>query len=979
MARSSIRVGLLVLSSYIALFMLFQATPALAAKKNLFKTCESTPFCRRNREFADAASCVSPSSWAPPYAVDPSTVSFESGLLQGTILKTAPNSETPVEFLFQLVFLESGSVRFTVDEKQRMQATALPGFPDNLTQRRYNEASKWAVVGDLTPDTSASESSTAEEQADGLYKVKYGPEKQFEAVLDCKTLRIEFFRDGEAHVVLNDRRLLNMDHWQEKPAPAQPKEEGVEEGAEESEASASAAVPKGFPDASEWTDNFGGFTDKKPKGPEAVALDITFPGYEHLFGIPEHADKFSLRETRGGEGNHDQPYRLYNVDIFEYEVNSPMAMYGAIPFMQAHRKSSSVGVFWANGADTWIDITKPEVAENAFNARRSTETHWISESGILDVYVMLGPSAGSVYKQYGALTGYTALPPIYALGYHQCRWNYNSEDDVLEVDAGFDEHEIPYDVIWLDIEYTEGKKYFTWWKSMFPTPEKMMQTLAKRKRKLVTIIDPHIKKETGYKVYENMSKNELAIKTSDGKEYNGWCWPGESAWIDTLNPKAVDYWKDQFKLGKFCGSESNLLIWNDMNEPSVFNGPEVSAPRDTIHFGNFEHRDVHNIYGMTFVNATVQALQARQPRQRPFVLTRSFYSGSQRLGAVWTGDNAAKWEYLQVALPMILSHGVAGFGFVGADVGGFFGNPTTELLTRWYQAGAFYPFFRGHAHIESKRREPWLFGEPYTSYLRNAIRMRYQLLPSLYTAFHRASFEGMPVVRPMFLMAPENEEALGIDDQFFFGETGLLVKPIVEEGKVETDIYLPDSQVYYDYFDQTVYQGVGYHHMDAPLEKIPILARGGHILVRRDRYRRSSSLMSHDPLTLVIHLDKDGSAAGVLYMDDGETTAFSRGAYLYRFFMFSAEDNILRSRNMLPPNQISKSYDKTIDAVRIERIVVVGFDTAQLKKSGVVESFQDRKSWPTEIEVTEAAGGKASVVVVRDPKVLVTGDWSIQF
>lgn len=416
-----------------------------------------------------------------------------------------------------------------------------------------------------------------------------------------------------------------------------------------------------------------------------------------------------------------------------------------------------------------------------------------------------------------------------------------------------------------------------------------------------------------------------------------------------------------------------------MNEPSVFNGPEVSAPRDDIHFGNFEHRDVHNIYGMTFVNATVQALQARQPRQRPFVLTRAFFAGSQRLGAVWTGDNAAKWEYLQIALPMILSHGVAGFGFVGADVGGFFGNPTPELLTRWYQAGAFYPFFRGHAHIESKRREPWLFGEPYTSLLRNAIRMRYQLLPSIYTAFHRASFEGVPVVRPMFLLAPDNEDALGIDDQFFFGETGLLVKPIVEEGKTETDIYIPDDEIYFDYLDQTIYQGIGYHHIDAPLDKIPILARGGHILVRRDRYRRSSSLMNHDPFTLVIHLDKTGNAAGVLYLDDGETTAHARGAYLYRFFIFNAQDNILRSRSMQPTNQNIKSYEKTIDTVRIERIIVVGFDKTQLKKSGAVESFQDRKSWLTEIDVTEAGDGKASVIVVRDPKVVVTGDWSIQF
>ncbi|KAK9321844.1 family 31 glycoside hydrolase [Lipomyces orientalis] len=303
----------------------------------------------------------------------------------------------------------------------------------------------------------------------------------------------------------------------------------------------------------------------------------------------------------------------------------------------------------------------------------------------------------NVYSQYGLLTGFTSLPPIYALGYHQSRWNYNSEEDVLDVDANFDNYDIPYDAIWLDIE-----------------------TLTTRR----------------YKVYEGISKNELAVRR-------------ESAWIDTFNPKAVEYWKDQLKYGKYCGHENNLLIWNDMNEPSVFNWPEVSAPRDSIHYGNWEHRDVHNVYFMTFVNATVQALQAREPRQRPFVLTRSFFAGSQRLGAMWTGDNAATWDYLR----MLLSHSVAGFSFVGADVGGYFGNPTSELLTRWYQAG------------------PWLRGEPYASLIRAAIRLRYQLLPSVYTAFHRASFDGVPIVRPMFLLAPDNEDAFGIDDQFFFGET----------------------------------------------------------------------------------------------------------------------------------------------------------------------------------------------------------------
>ncbi|KAK9460282.1 glycosyl hydrolases family 31-domain-containing protein [Lipomyces oligophaga] len=956
-------------------------TPVLSAKKNLFRTCDSTSFCKRNRQYADESSCVSPESWNPPYSLDAATVQYDAGALTGSIFKNVfdgTGSSIKVELPFQLVFLESGSARFIVDEKQRAEG-ALPGFPKHLTQRRYDEASKWAVIGDLTPDTKASYVSTTADLQNGIFKVKYGPNHSFEAVLHASNMKIEFYRQNELHVVLNDRGLFNMDTWSPKADDSKLSKETQEED----DPFGGPVLNK--PSSSPWEDSFGGFTDTRPKGPEAIAMDISFPGYPVVFGIPEHADKFALRETRGGEGNHDEPYRLFNVDIFEYEVDSPMAMYGAIPFMQAHKKGSSVGVFWSNGADTWIDIVKTTPAESSFGIKRSIQTHWMSESGILDVYVMLGPDSPSLYRQYGALTGYTALPPIYSLGYHQCRWNYQSEEDVLEVDANFDKYDIPYDVIWLDIEYTDGKKYFTWWKSMFSSPEKMMQALAKRKRKLVAIIDPHIKKENGYKVYENLSKNDLTIKNKDGKEYNGWCWPGESTWIDTFNPKAIEFWKDQFKLGKFCGSEPNLLIWNDMNEPSVFNGPEVSAPRDNIHFGNWEQRDVHNIYGMTYHNATVQALAARQPRQRPFVLTRAYFAGSQRIGAVWTGDNAAKWEYLQIALPMILSHGIAGYGFVGADVGGFFGNPSQELITRWYQAGAFYPFFRGHAHIESKRREPWLIGEPYTGMIVESIRLRYQLLPAIYTAMHRSSFDGIPVVRPMFLIAPDNEDAFEIDDQFFFGETGLLVKPIVTEGAVETQIYLPDDEIYYDYLDGTVYSGVGYKHVDAPLDTIPMFARGGHIFPRRDRRRRSSSLMSHDPFTLVVHLDKQGNAAGVLYLDDGESTAYTRGDYIHRYFVFSGQDGILRSRSMQSSSANSKNFERSIETVRVERILVTGFDTAKLRAQSAVEAFQDKKSWSTEIDIKPAIVDengevvRASVVTVRNPGVLISGDWSIQF
>jgi len=195
-------------------------------------------------------------------------------------------------------------------------------------------------------------------------------------------------------------------------------------------------------------------------------------------------------------------------------------------------------------------------------------------------------------------------------------------------------------------------------------------------------------------------------------------------------------------------SRENLHLWNDMNEPSVFNGPEITMPKDNLHDGGLEHRDVHNIYGWWMANATATALTQRTKKpMRPFVLTRSFFAGSQRFGAMWTGDNMAKWEHLEITLPMLLAQGIAGMPFAGADVGGFFGDPEPELLVRWYQSGAFYPFFRAHAHIDTKRREPWLFGEPYTSHIRDALRLRYQLLPAIYTTFYKSSVTGLPILK----------------------------------------------------------------------------------------------------------------------------------------------------------------------------------------------------------------------------------------
>lgn len=668
-----------------------------------------------------------------------------------------------------------------------------------------------------------------------------------------------------------------------------------------------------------------------------------------------------------------------------------MTLYGAIPFMQAHRKGSTVGVFWMNAAETWIDVVKSKSIPNPLSlgvlGHTDTQTHWISESGLLDVFVFLGPTPEDLTRQYGELTGFTAMPQSFAIAYHQCRWNYVSDDDVKDVDRRFDKFKIPYDVIWLDIEYTHEKKYFTWDPLTFVNPIKMQKQLDQTDRKLVAIIDPHIKNTDNYPVIDELKKKDLAVKNKDGNQYEGWCWPGSSMWVDCFNPAAITWWKSLFKYDAFKGTAPNTFIWNDMNEPSVFNGPETTMPKDNLHHGNWEHRDVHNLNGMTFHNATYQALLERKKGElrRPFALTRSFYSGSQRIGAMWTGDNLAEWSHLEASIPMVLNQGISGFPFAGADVGGFFGNPSKELLTRWYQAGIYYPFFRGHAHIDTRRREPYVAGSPYTEIITQALRLRYQLLPAWYTAFHEAATTGAPIVRPNFYVHPDDERGFAVDDQLYIGSYGLLAKPVTKEGQDSVDIYIADEQPYYDYFDYKIYAGAWKtHKVAAPLEKIPLLMQGGHIIPRRDRPRRSSGLMKFDPFTLVVVLDKDGNAQGTLYLDDGETFEYEKGAYIHRRFSFDGKRQSLTSSNLGGRATVkTDNYLKSMEKVRVEKVIIVGAPKSWKGKTEVVVMEEGRKESARKksvgMEWVEGGAGHADWAVVRDPGVGIGRGWRIDF
>mmetsp|Transcript_52531 Transcript_52531/g.63315 ORF Transcript_52531/g.63315 Transcript_52531/m.63315 type:complete len:1073 (+) Transcript_52531:78-3296(+) len=715
-----------------------------------------------------------------------------------------------------------------------------------------------------------------------------------------------------------------------------------------------------------WEEKFHSHTDSKPNGPTSVGLDIHFAS-THLFGLPEHASSTVLKPTLGDDAHYTEPYRLYNLDVFEFELDETMALYGSVPFIVSHTKAGTAGVFYFNPSETFVDILSND---NDNKEAAGTTTHWISESGILDLFLLPGPSVSEVYKQYASLTGKLEMMPMFALGYHQCRWNYKDERDVLQVHAKFEELDYPYDVLWLDIEHTNGKRYFTWDKGLFPNPISMQNTLSDQGRKMVTIIDPHMKRDDHYHIHKEATKKGLYVRDKTGtKDFDGWCWPGSSSYLDFTDAGVRDWWASQFAFDTYEGSTPSLYVWNDMNEPSVFNGPEVSMQKDLLNLKGVEHREWHNIYGMLFQRATAEGLVMRhaEKNERPFVLSRAFFAGSQKYGAIWTGDNTATWEHLQSTAPMLLSLNIGALSFVGADVGGFFGNPNAELMTRWMQAGAYQPFFRGHAHHDSQRREPWMFGEETLHRLRRSAIARYALLPYFYTLFHEASTTGMPVMRPLWMQYPTEEILFPIDDEWLIG-SDLLIKPVVEPGVTKMKVLFPPADRWYDVdtmerMPSTTVE-IPELVVDCPLDKIPVYQRGGSIIPRKLRLRRSTQMMIADPYTLFVALDGNGRATGRMYTDDEHSFDHKSGRYASALLEM-ATGQLSNSVS----HQGLTELDSSVNPGMIERIVIMGFETEP--SSAILTTTGAKLQFLYEQD--------ANVLVVRKPNVSMLDNWSIQF
>ncbi|KAI8853797.1 glycosyl hydrolases family 31-domain-containing protein [Chytridium lagenaria] len=857
-----------------------------AANHDDFRVCRQTGYCVRQRAFSRL---VDKGRLEQPSYVVKSLLS--DGLRSSNLTRVGPTngriraevvepSRPNIIFILEVDFLAVGPVRIRMFEKDPM----VPRFELNgdlclasepqLTQDTVNvKDTKVALLLEL----------------DRLVvRVNKSP------------FSISVLKDGEEVVVFNGQQYLNFEHYRKKeddpPITVDfPVDWDLDFENEEEE----IQMMKKYLNYGKWAEEFRGYIDSKPYGPASIGFDVTFPMVNYLYGLPEHAASFALKTTRVSNGKFkEDPYRLYNLDVFSYEIDSLMALYGSVPFVLGHgshnsHKKHSVGVLWLNSGEQWVDIEeaypenkktlqfqeKDDFVIEKKSADGGKRLHWMTESGIIDLFVIVADKPSLVTTELTSITGRPYLPPLFAMGYHQCRWNYNDQKDTESVNKGFDDYNIPYDVLWLDIEHTDGKKYFTWDYKKWPNPLGLQDTLASKGRKLVTIVDPHIKRDQEYSVYREFNEKDLWIKNSIGQPFEGACWPGSSYWIDFVNPESRRIWATQFALDKYPSSSRNLFTWNDMNEPSVFSGPEVTVPKDSRHVYGWEHRDVHNLYGALQQRSSFEGQLLRSNNaDRPFVLSRSFHTGSQRFGAVWTGDNNATWSHLKATVPILLSLSVSGLTFVGADVSGFFNNPEPELFVRWYQTASFQPFFRGHAQMNTRRREPWLMGEPYTSLIRAAIRRRYQLLPYIYTVFYETHIKGTLVMRPLFYEFSEDEATFGTEEAFMLGGS-ILVHPVVQKIPAVTKVYLPHAAIWYDY---NTFEAVpsGYRTFQSDLSWFPIFIRGGSIVIRQENVHTSTQASKKEPYTVLIAVDSQDEASGYLYVDDGTTFNIGSSGFL---------------------------------------------------------------------------------------------------
>lgn len=599
-------------------------------------------------------------------------------------------------------------------------------------------------------------------------------------------------------------------------------------------------------------------------------------GHESIQGVPKMAVSvmkklengvhfYGLGEKTGPLNKRGYSYRMWNTDNPHPHTENFDALYKSIPFLIAQRGPVAYGLFFDNSYESYFDMGKENSSYFYFGAK----------DGNLDYYFIYGPSIKDVVGGYTSLTGRTPLPQLWALGYQQCRWSYAPKERLQNVADRFRKEHIPCDVLYLDIDYMDGYRVFTYDHERFSGFQEMIRKLRADGFKVVTIIDPGVKKDAGYAVYEEGLKNGYFVTDPDGIPYVNAVWPGDALFPDFSNAKVRAWWADK---QKFLIDNGVAGVWNDMNEPASFNGP-LSDDIQFNHDGyRTTHAEMHNVYGHYMARAAYEGFRKHDGGKRPFVITRACYAGTQKYSTIWTGDNQSLWEHLRMSIPQLLNLGLSGFAYAGCDVGGFGFDCTPELLSRWVQVGCFTPLFRNHAAYGTRSQEPWAFDEQTKAINRKYIELRYTLIPYLYDVMRESEQTGLPVMRPLVLEFQNDPAVADINDEFLCGDA-LLIAPVVQQGQRTRAVYLPESANWVDFWTHETFAGGQNILRDAPLDLCPIYVKEGSILPRWP-VQQYIGEQTPDTLTLDVFLPACGKSSSYTHVtDDGETYAYREGAY----------------------------------------------------------------------------------------------------
>jgi alpha-glucosidase len=650
---------------------------------------------------------------------------------------------------------------------------------------------------------------------------------------------------------------------------------------------------------------------QRPDGGKRLSLRLH--SNETSYGLGERATGLNLRGKQ---------YRLWNTDKADYDRGDD-PIYYSIPFYLGVHEDLVYGVLWDNSFRGIVDVGHLSADELIFEA----------EGGPLVYYLFTGARVESVLQRYTELTGRIKLPPAWFLGYQQSRFSYYPQDNVLKLAQDLRRRRVPCDVIYLDIHYMDGFRVFTWDPARFPDFEGMIKTLHAQGFKVITILDPGVKIDPDYGAYNDGLARNAFLKYPDGQFVEAPVWAGMSHFPDFTRAAVRTWWADQCEALLKAGVDG---IWNDMCEPVVFTPEgEVDLPDYVQHdhegFGA-AHVAAHNVYGMLMGRASAEALARHKPDKRPVNMIRAGFAGAQRYAASWTGDNAADWDHLRLSISMALNMGLSGAPMTGPDIGGFRGNVTPELFTRWLQVACFLPYFRGHSSIGTNQKEPWAFGQPYEVINRLTIALRYRFIPYIYSIVALAKEYGSPVVRPLFMADPHNPEIRTIDDCYMLGDA-LLVAPIVEAGKTSRRVYLPAGE-WYDFWTNERYDGGEWINVVAPLERLPLFVRAGTVLPLWD----DCEFIDPSKVTALTLRVYPGEHETVIYEDHGEGRAYESGDYRWVYMNTEFDDD----GRLLIHRRVAGRFQPAYQSLKVE---VVGLedepDTVKVDRQGAPLWFYD--------------------------------------